>query len=80
VHAETIPPRLGIALKVIIHTGETGGFWAEVPSLPGCLSEGDTREEVLANIREAVAGWLEAGNDTPPSESHSSDQVVEIAL
>lgn len=46
-------------LKVLVHPAEAGGFWAEVPALPGCVSEGDTFEETLANIREAATGWLE---------------------
>jgi len=46
-------------LKVLVHPAEEGGFWAEVPALPGCVSEGDTFEETLANIREAATGWLE---------------------
>ena len=46
-------------IKVIIHPAEEGGFWAEVPALKGCYSEGDTYEETLANIREAAEGWLE---------------------
>ena len=45
-------------IKVIIHPAEEGGFWAEVPALPGCVTEGDTREELLANLREAVEGYL----------------------
>ena len=45
-------------IKVIIHPAEEGGFWAEVPALPGCVTEGDTREELLANLREAVGGCL----------------------
>jgi len=43
-------------LKVIIHPDESGGYWAEVPGLPGCVSEGDTLEEVRANICEAFEG------------------------
>lgn len=50
-------------LTAIIYTAEEGGYWAEVPSLPGCLSEGDTLEEVKANIREAAAAWMETQND-----------------
>lgn len=46
-------------LKVLVHPAEEGGFWAEVPALPGCVSEGDTWDEMLANIREAAEGWLE---------------------
>ena len=52
--------KLGRKLTVIIHEAEEGGYWAEVPALPGCVSEGETRKEIEANIREAAAGWLEA--------------------
>lgn len=47
-------------LRVIIHEAEEGGFWAEVPALPGCVTEGDTMDEVKANLNEAIEGWLEA--------------------
>ncbi|MBI3933184.1 MAG: type II toxin-antitoxin system HicB family antitoxin [Acidobacteria bacterium] len=46
-------------LHVVIEQDETGYYVAEVPALPGCLSQGKTREEALANIREAIEGWLE---------------------
>ncbi len=46
-------------IKVIIHEAEEGGYWAEVPSLPGCITEGDTYDELIANIKEAVEGCLE---------------------
>ena len=46
-------------LKVILEPSKEGGFTVTVPSLPGCISEGDTREEALANIREAVEFYLE---------------------
>jgi predicted RNase H-like HicB family nuclease len=45
-------------LKVIIHQAEEGGFWAEVPAIPGCATQGDTFEELLQNIYEAVEGCL----------------------
>ena len=47
-----------MTLKVVIHTAEEGGFWAEVPALPGCVTQGETEEEVRANVREAIEGWL----------------------
>lgn len=43
-------------LKVIIHEAEEGGFWAELPSIPGCVTQGDTFDELLANIYDAVEG------------------------
>jgi len=46
-------------IKVIIHKAVEGGYWAEVPALPGCITEGDTYDELIANIQEAVEGCLE---------------------
>jgi len=48
-------------LKVIIHEAEEGGFWAEVPSIPGCATQGETFDELLTNIYEAVEGCLSIG-------------------
>ena len=48
-------------IKVIIHRAEEGGFWAEVPALPGCYSEGDTLEDMRFNIREAMEAILSIG-------------------
>ena len=45
-------------LKVVAREAEEGGFWAEVPSIPGCATQGDTFEELLSNIYEAVEGCL----------------------
>jgi predicted RNase H-like HicB family nuclease len=47
-------------LAIVIHDAEEGGYWAEIPALPGCVSQGETADELIANIREAAAGWLEA--------------------
>ena len=46
--------------KVIIHEAEEGGYWAEVPAVPGCFSQGETLDEMLANIREAIECHLDA--------------------
>ena len=46
-------------IHVLIEQDETGYFVAEVPALPGCLSQGKTREEAIANVKEALEGWLE---------------------
>ena len=45
-------------LKVVVHEAEEGGYWAEVPAIPGCVTQGDTFEELLANIYEAVEACL----------------------
>lgn len=45
-------------LKVIVHEAEEGGYWAEVPAIPGCVTQGDTVEELLMNIHEAVEACL----------------------
>jgi predicted RNase H-like HicB family nuclease len=45
-------------LKIIVHEAEEGGYWAEVPSIPGCATQGDTYDELLENIHEAVEGCL----------------------
>lgn len=52
--------KIGRTLTAVIHEAEEGGFWAEVPALPGCYSQGETREEMEDNIRESAAAWLEA--------------------
>lgn len=44
--------------KVIVHDAEEGGYWAEVPAIPGCATEGDTFEELLENAYEAIEGCL----------------------
>ncbi|HEV3417988.1 MAG TPA: type II toxin-antitoxin system HicB family antitoxin [Pirellulales bacterium] len=50
-------------LRVVLHPAEEGGFWAEIPALPGCISEGDSYNEALENIREAAEGWLAVARD-----------------
>lgn len=58
-------------IKVIVHEAEEGGYWAEVPALPGCVTEGDTWEELIGNIKEAVEGCLEV-----IAERNINDQVT----
>ena len=57
--------------RVILEVDEDGVFVAQVPSLPGCVSQGATRAEAMANIREATAGYIESlrahGDPIPPS-------------
>ena len=63
-------------LKVHIHKAEEGGYWAEVPSIPGCATQGDTFEELLQNIYEAVEGCL----SVDITSADENTQVLEIAV
>lgn len=67
-----------MTLKAIIHEAEEGGYWAEVPALPGCVTQGETMEEVTANLREAIEGWLSV--ESPEAVTTQRDRVVELAL
>ncbi len=58
-----IPGTVAVELPFLIHSEPTGGYWAEVPALPGCVSEGETVEEVQVNIKEAAEGWLLVNHD-----------------
>jgi predicted RNase H-like HicB family nuclease len=49
-----VQPTTKLRVKVLIHEAEEGGFWAQVPALPGCVTEGQTRKELLANLRDAI--------------------------
>lgn len=65
-------------LKAVIHEAEEGGYWAEVPSLPGCVTQGETLDELNANLREAIEGWLAAGE--PDDSVAAPSKVIEVAL
>lgn len=65
-------------IKLVVHEAEEGGFWAEAPALPGCASQGDSLDELMANMREAIEGWLAA--DIPSPAPGSRDRVLEIAV
>lgn len=65
-------------LKVIVHEAEEGGYWAEVPSIPGCATQGDTFEELLQNLYEAVEGCLSV--DVSPAQVTGRDRILEIAI
>lgn len=65
-------------IRAIIHSAEEGGYWAEVPALSGCITEGETMEEVTANLKDAIEGWLDVANSRDAVESTA--QVVEIAV
>ena len=62
-------------LKVVIHEAEEGGYWAEVPSIPGCVTQGETFDELLSNIYEAVEGCLSV--DVQEVSVSETDKVME---
>jgi predicted RNase H-like HicB family nuclease len=64
---------------VIVHEEPQGGFWAEVPALPGCHSQGETVEELIENVREAVSGVLEVLRERG-QEPESNIRILEIAV
>ena len=65
-------------LKLIIHEAEEGGFWAEVPSIPGCVSQGEDLKELIANIYDAVEGCLTI--DMNAITLKKTDTVMELAV
>ncbi|MGZ8900347.1 MAG: type II toxin-antitoxin system HicB family antitoxin [Limisphaerales bacterium] len=67
-----------MTIKAVVHKAEEGGYWAEVPALPGCVTQGETIEEIRENLREAIEGWLEAG--APESTDNTDDQILELAM
>jgi predicted RNase H-like HicB family nuclease len=65
-------------LKIVLEPSEEGGYTAIVPSLPGCISEGDTKEEALKNIREAIELYLEPVEDDRVFAQNA--EMVELAV
>ncbi len=65
-------------LKVVIHDAEEGGYWAEVPAIPGCATQGETFDELLRNLYEAVEGCLSV--DIKGIPLTSKDRIMEIAV
>jgi len=66
-----------MVLKVVVHKAVEGGFWAEVPSLPGCFTQGETMVEIEANAREAIEAYLGFDDDFA---TESGVEVLEIAF
>lgn len=66
---------MGMTLKVVVHESKEGGFWAEVPALPGCATQAETIPELMERVKEAVEGWLKVDQVDMPE-----GQVYEIAV
>jgi len=67
-----------VKIKVVVHEAAEGGYWAEVPAIPGCATQGETFEELLKNLYEAVEACLSV--DIEPPKSANKDRVLEIAV
>jgi predicted RNase H-like HicB family nuclease len=65
-------------LKVIVHEAEEGGYWAEVPAIPGCVTQAETHDQLLKNLHEAIEGCLSI--DLKQVEISKKDRVLEIAV
>ncbi len=65
-------------VKVVIHEAEEGGYWAEVPAIPGCATQGETFEELLQNLYEAVEGCLSV--DVEQVKISDTDRILEIVV
>ena len=67
-----------MTLKAIVHQAEEGGFWAEVPALPGCLTQGETLDSLQANLREAIELWLSVDDEATAHDAN--DKVLELTV
>ena len=65
-------------IKVVVHEAEEGGFWAEVPAIPGCATQGGTMDELLHNLHEAIEGCLSVDIATP--KPGGKQRILEIAV
>ncbi len=65
-------------IKVVVHEAEEGGYWAEAPAVPGCATQGDTLEELMKNVHEAVEGCLSVEVEEP--KRTGKDKVLEIVV
>lgn len=65
-------------IKVVVHEAEEGGFWAEVPAIPGCATQGETMDELLRNVHEAIEGCLSV--DIAEPKPDDKQRILEIAV
>lgn len=65
-------------IKVIVHPADEGGYWAEVPAIPGCATQGETMEELMENVQEAIEACLSV--DVEASDLTEDTQVLEVAV
>ena len=66
-----------MVIRVLVHVAEEGGFWADVPSLPGCFTQADSLSELKKRAKEAIEAYLGIGEEEPVPEGV---EVLEIAV
>jgi predicted RNase H-like HicB family nuclease len=67
-----------MTIRAVVHQAEEGGLWAEVPALPGCMTQAETMDELKKNLQEAVELWLEASSST--EAPGKDDQILELIV
>lgn len=67
-----------MTITVIVHDAEEGGYWAEVPALPGCATQGETLDELQANLREAIEGYLSEDLPEPVGDSQARVKAIDL--
>ena len=66
--------------SVVVHQAEEGGFWVNVPALPGCYSQGESVEETLGNVKEAIELYLETLKDDGQDTPRDADVVFQVSV
>lgn len=65
-------------IRIVVHEAEEGGYWAEVPAIPGCATQGETMDELMGNLREAIEGCLSIEVSAP--QPGGEEQMLELAV
>lgn len=72
---------MGLSVKVVLHKADEGGYWAEVPALPGCVSQGESRKEVMENIQSAIHLHLESlGAYRPLASRRANTEIATVSI
>ena len=65
-----------VKIKIVVHEAEEGGFWAEVPAIRGCATQGDSMEDLMQNLHEAIEGYLSV--EVAPPEPGGAERMLEL--
>ena len=67
-------------IQAVIHQADEGGYWAEVPSLPGCFTQAETLDEIRSNLLEAIQGWTEAAEERARRQLDAQSSILALAV